>query len=159
MKVALVVVGRLRGVLTAAVEEFELRAKRYFPLEVVEVREEPASRGRSVAQVMEEEGKRLLARVPPGAEVVALDRRGALWDSVRLARHLEELAVRSSPGVAFLVGGAYGLSAEVLGRANHLLSLSAFTFPHDLARLVIAEQLYRAGTILRGEPYHKGGEG
>lgn len=156
MKIALLVVGRIRGVLAAPVQEFESRASRYFPLEVVEVREESASRGRAIEQVMHEEGRRLLARIPAGAEVVALHRKGVAWGSVRLARHLEEMAVRSSPGVAFLIGGAFGLSEEVLDRADHLLSLSAFTLPHDLARLLIAEQLYRAGTILRGEPYHKG---
>jgi 23S rRNA (pseudouridine1915-N3)-methyltransferase len=156
VKVALLAVGRIRGDLAGPVAEFEARARRYFSLEVAEVREETASRGRSPAQVMEEEGKRLLARVPTGAEVVALEREGSQWASVRLARYLEELALRSSPGVAFLIGGAFGLSPEVLARANHLLSLSALTLPHELARLVMAEQLYRAGTILRGEPYHKG---
>lgn len=156
MKVALLVVGRSRGVLSEGVAEFEARARRYFPLDVVEVKEETASRGRSPRQVMDEEGKRLLARVPPGAEVVALDRKGAPWSSEALAEHLESLAVRSAPGIAFVIGGAFGLSEEVLRRANRLLSLSAMTLPHELARLVLAEQLYRAGTILRGEPYHKG---
>jgi 23S rRNA (pseudouridine1915-N3)-methyltransferase len=159
VKVALVVVGRMRGMMEASVAEFERRARRYFPLEVVEVKEEAASRGRTAQQVMEEEGKRLLARVPNGAEVVALDRRGAAWSSEQLARYLDELAIRSSPGSAFLIGGAFGLSDEVLARASHRLSLSALTLPHELARLVMAEQLYRAGTILRGEPYHKGSEG
>jgi 23S rRNA (pseudouridine1915-N3)-methyltransferase len=158
VKVALVVVGRVRGMMDAPVAEFERRARRYFPLEVVEVKEESASRGRTSQQVMEEEGKRLLARVPTGAEVVALDRRGAAWSSERLARYLDELAIRASPGAAFLIGGAFGLSEEVLARADHRLSLSALTFPHELARLMMAEQLYRAGTILRGEPYHKGSE-
>lgn len=158
MKVALVVVGRVRGMMDAPVAEFERRARRYFPLEVVEVKEESASRGRTSQQVMEEEGKRLLARVPTGAEVVALDRRGAAWSSERLAHYLDELAIRASPGAAFLIGGAFGLSEEVLARADHRLSLSALTFPHELARLMMAEQLYRAGTILRGEPYHKGSE-
>jgi 23S rRNA (pseudouridine1915-N3)-methyltransferase len=158
VKVALVVVGRVRGMMDAPVAEFERRARRYFPLEVVEVKEESASRGRTAQQVMEEEGKRLLARVPAGAEVVALDRKGAAWSSERLARYLDELAIRASPGTAFLIGGAFGLSDEVLARADHRLSLSALTFPHELARLMMAEQLYRAGTILRGEPYHKGSE-
>lgn len=159
MKVSLLFVGRLRGPLASAVEEFERRAKRYFTLETVEVREESAARGRSPEQVMEEEGKRLLARVPSGAEVVALDRTGVAWDSIQLAHYLEELGLHASPGVAFLVGGAFGLSESVLRSANHRLSLSALTFPHDLARLMLAEQVYRAGTILRGEPYHKGARG
>jgi 23S rRNA (pseudouridine1915-N3)-methyltransferase len=156
VKIALVVVGRVRGMMDAPVTEFERRARRYFPLEVVEVKEESAARGRTARQVMEEEGKRLLARVPAGAEVVALDRRGEAWSSERIARYLDELAIRASPGAAFLIGGAFGLSDEVLARADHRLSLSALTFPHELARLMMAEQLYRAGTILRGEPYHKG---
>ena len=158
MKVALVVVGRVRGMMDSPVTEYERRARRYFPLEVVEVKEESASRGRTAQQVMLEEGKRLLARVPPGAEVVALDRTGVAWSSEQLARYLDELAIRASPGAAFLIGGAFGLSGEVLSRADHRLSLSALTFPHELARLMMAEQLYRAGTILRGEPYHKGSE-
>ena len=156
MKVSLLVVGRIRGDLATPVEEFETRARRYFSLEIMEVREETASRGRTPEQVMEEEGKRLLARVPTGAEVVALHRKGKQWSSIRLARYLDELGIRASPGVALVIGGAFGLSQEVLGRATQLLSLSAMTLPHELARLVVAEQLYRAGTILRGEPYHKG---
>lgn len=158
MKVALVVVGRVRGMMEAPVTEFERRARRYFPLEVVEVKEESASRGRTAQQVMLEEGKRLLARVPTGAELVALDRKGAAWSSEQLARYLDELAIRASPGAAFVIGGAFGLSDEVLTRADHRLSLSTLTFPHELARLMMAEQLYRAGTILRGEPYHKGSD-
>ncbi len=156
MKVSLVVVGRVRGMMDAPVAEFERRARRYFPLDVVEVKEESAARGRTARQVMEEEGRRLLARVPAGAEVVALDRQGEAWSSERLARYLDGLALHASAGAAFLIGGAFGLSDEVLARADHRLSLSALTFPHELARLMMAEQLYRAGTILRGEPYHKG---
>jgi 23S rRNA (pseudouridine1915-N3)-methyltransferase len=158
VKVALVVVGRVRGMMEAPVTEFERRARRYFPLEVVEVKEESASRGRTAQQVMLEEGKRLLARVPTGAELVALDRKGAAWSSEQLARYLDELAIRASLGAAFVIGGAFGLSDEVLTRADHRLSLSMLTFPHELARLMMAEQLYRAGTILRGEPYHKGSD-
>lgn len=146
-------VGRARGELAAPVAEYERRAARYFPFEAVEVKEQPARGDGSKA--MEAEGKRLLARVPPGVEVVALHRGGRSWSSDRLARYLAELGLRASPGAAFLIGGAFGLSPEVLARADHLLSLSAFTLPHELARLVMTEQIYRAGTIARGEPYHK----
>jgi 23S rRNA (pseudouridine1915-N3)-methyltransferase len=78
-------------------------------------------------------------------------------DSPELARYLESLALRSVPEVSFVVGGAFGLGPGVVKRANRTLALSAGTLPHELARLVLAEQLYRAGTILRNEPYHKGG--
>ena len=156
MKVILAVVGRARGGLAAPIAEYEKRAARYHSLEVVEVKEQTARHAGGPAEVMEEEGKRLLARIPPGFEVVALHRLGEGWSSVRLAEHLAEQALRASPGIAFLIGGAFGLSDEVLERARHRLSLSAFTLPHEMARLVLAEQLYRAGTIARGEPYHKG---
>jgi 23S rRNA (pseudouridine1915-N3)-methyltransferase len=106
---------------------------------------------------MAAEGERLLAKVPDGFELIALDRKGVEWSSERLARHIELLGVNARPGIALMIGGAFGLAPEVLDRADRLLSLSAMTLPHELARLVITEQIYRAGTIQRGEPYHKGG--
>lgn len=154
MKVMLVAVGRPRGLLADPIAEYERRASRYFQFQPVEVKEQPSRRGDAGA-VMAEEGKRLLARVPAGVEVIALHRTGRSWASDELASYLSELSLRASPGVAFVIGGAFGLSEEVLGRADHRLSLSAMTMPHELARLVMAEQIYRAGTILRGEPYHK----
>lgn len=144
--------------LAEAVGEYEGRLRHYFAFEAVEVKEEPHRRAGDAGRVREEEGKRLLARVRPGAEVVALHETGRQWSSDRLSRWLSELALRGSPGASFLIGGAYGLSDEVLRSAQHQLSLSAFTLPHELARLVLTEQLYRAGTISRGEPYHKGRE-
>lgn len=156
MRVLLLSVGKARGLMADPIAEFEKRAARYFSLQSIEVREEPATRARSPKQVMDEEGKRLLARLPAGYDLVALDRKGATWSSEKLAAYLGEQAERASPGVAFAIGGALGLSEETLKRATHLLSLSAMTLPHELARLVWTEQIYRAGTILRGEPYHKG---
>jgi 23S rRNA (pseudouridine1915-N3)-methyltransferase len=85
-----------------------------------------------------------------------MTREGESMASEELARYLERHAVRSSPGVAFVIGGAHGLAEAVLERGRRRLSLSKMTLPHEMARLVLAEQLYRAGTILRGEPYHKG---
>ena len=120
------------------------------------MKEEPFRRPGDAARVRDEEGKRLLARIPAGVEIVALHEAGKAWTSQKLAGYLADLAVGASPGAAFVVGGAYGLSDEVLRRARHQLALGAFTLPHELARLVLAEQLYRAGTIQRGEPYHKG---
>lgn len=158
MKLQLLAVGRVRGPAAAAVGEYEGRVRRYFGFEAAEVKEEPYRGAGGAGRVRDEEGKRLLARVAAGCEVVALHETGKQWSSEQLARYLAELAVRGSPGAAFLVGGAYGLSDEVLRTARHQLSLSALTLPHELARLVLAEQLYRAGTIARGEPYHKGRE-
>ena len=155
MKVTIVAVGRVRGPVADAVAEYESRAARYWKLDLVEV-DAGAPGGRDdVAAVREAEEERILARIPDGAEVVALTRSGRGMGSRALASWLGELGLRSSPGVAFVLGGAYGLGPGVLERSRHL-SLSSMTLPHEMARLVLAEQLYRAGTILRGEPYHKG---
>lgn len=159
MKVQLLAVGKVRGPVASAVDEYEGRIRRYYSFEVVEVKEEPYRGAGGATRVRDEEGKRLLARVAAGSELVALHETGKSWTSEHLSRYLSELAVRGSPGASFVIGGAYGLSDEILRTARHMLSLSAFTLPHEVARLVLAEQLYRAGTIARGEPYHKGREG
>ena len=154
MNVLVLVVGRVRGVLASAIDEYERRAARYWKLEVVEVKaggSDPSPEGVRAA-----EGERILARVPTGYEVVALTRVGKGMDSRKLAKYLEEHGVRATPGVAFVIGGAFGLDESVLARARRTLSISAMTFPHEMARLFLAEQLYRSGTIIRGEPYHKG---
>lgn len=156
MRVLVVVVGRVRGEVAGAVAEYEMRAGRYWKLEVVEVAAGGPGRDAGPAAVKGAEAERLLARIPAELEVVALTREGRGMDSRDLARYLERHAIRSSAGVAFVVGGAYGLGDEVLARATRALSLSAMTLPHEMARLILAEQLYRAGTILRAEPYHKG---
>jgi 23S rRNA (pseudouridine1915-N3)-methyltransferase len=154
MRIVLAAVGKAKGGVAAPIHEYEARVKRYFSFSSVEVKEEPARSG-DVDRVRTEEGKRLLARVTPHLEIVALHREGQSWTSVELAGYLSDLALHGGPGAAFLIGGAYGLSYEVLASARHRLSLSGFTLPHDLARLFLVEQLYRAGTITRGEPYHK----
>ncbi|HEX5726071.1 MAG TPA: 23S rRNA (pseudouridine(1915)-N(3))-methyltransferase RlmH [Longimicrobiaceae bacterium] len=158
MKLLLLAVGKARGAVGEAVAGYEARLRHYFAFESIEVKEEPYRREGDAARVRDEEGKRLLAKVPAGAELVALHEAGKQWTSEQLARYLSDLALRAGPGAAFALGGAYGLADEVLRRAGHTLSLSAMTLPHELARLVLTEQLYRAGTIARGEPYHKGRE-
>jgi 23S rRNA (pseudouridine1915-N3)-methyltransferase len=156
MQVSLIVVGKPGPLLAAAIREYEGRASRYWKLAVTEVRAEPATRNRPVTAVRQAEAERLLAAVPGGSDLVVMTRVGDGWSSERLAAYLDGLAVSSAPGAAFLVGGAFGLDRQIVRAARHQLSLSTMTMPHDLARLVLAEQLYRAGSILRGEPYHKG---
>ncbi|MGH7506480.1 MAG: 23S rRNA (pseudouridine(1915)-N(3))-methyltransferase RlmH [Longimicrobiales bacterium] len=157
MKLSVVVIGRADRLLREAIEEYERRAARYWNLEIIEVREERA-KGAADERVKAAESERLLQRVPAGAELIAVTRTGDAWSSTRLARHLSQLAVRSSPGAAFAIGGALGLSDEFLRSANRRMRLSTFTLTHEMARLLLAEQLYRTGTIQRGEPYHKGTE-
>jgi 23S rRNA (pseudouridine1915-N3)-methyltransferase len=155
VKFRVVAVGKPRAQhLAAAIQEYETRAARYWPLEVHEVREEPA-RSATAEQVREREGERLLAAAGAGAVLVACDAGGELRSSAELASWMRAERERAQRDVAFLIGGAYGLSPAVRDFAAQRLSFSRFTFPHELARLLLAEQLYRAGTIVRGEPYHK----
>lgn len=154
MKVLVVVVGKARRPLSDAIDAYEKRAARYWKLGVVEV--SAGAPGGAREAVLEAEGARILKRIPDGFEVVALTRAGSTMDSVELAGYLEAHGVRSTPGVAFVIGGAFGLGRAVSERATRALSVSPMTLPHEMARLLLAEQLYRAGTLVRGEPYHKG---
>ena len=156
MKVDVVVVGKTKGPLAAAVLDYEERARRYWKLAVTEVSAGGLGASAPAERVREAEGERILARVSEGLELLALTRAGEAMGSRDLAGYLADLGTRSAPGVCFVIGGAYGLDDRVLRRARRKLSLSDLTLPHEMARLVLAEQLYRAGTIVRGEPYHKG---
>lgn len=156
MKIQVIVVGRVKGVLADAVAEYEKRASRYFKLEVVEVSAGAGNRSASADAVKAAEAERILGRVDAGLSIVALTRGGRTMDSRALSRFLDNLGVRAAPGVAFVIGGAFGLDDTVLAAASRTMGLSSMTLPHEMARLILAEQIYRAGTILRGEPYHKG---
>jgi 23S rRNA (pseudouridine1915-N3)-methyltransferase len=154
MRFIVAVVGKPRDAnLAAAIREYESRASRYWPLEFHEVREEP-SRSGSADLVRQREGERLLDAVPSGARVVACDVSGETMTSERFARWMQTERERARD-VAIVIGGAFGLGENVRERKSASLSLAPWTLPHELARLVLSEQLYRAGTIMRGEPYHK----
>ena len=155
MRVTLAVVGKPRNrSLASAIEEYETRAGRYWPLDVREVKEESARGGTSDGVVRKREGERLRAAVPSGTRLVACSADGERFTSEEFAGWLgrERDAGRS---LAFAVGGAFGLDDQLLAASASRLCLAPWTLPHELARLVLVEQLYRAGTILRGEPYHK----
>ncbi len=154
MRLVVAAVGKPRDRhLAAAIQEYETRATRYWPLTVVEVREASA-KGMSAAETRRREGERLVERLPEGALVLACDERGDRLASSEFASLLTT-ARDSARDVAFVIGGAYGLDDVVRRAASRTLQLAPWTLPHELARLVLAEQLYRAGTIARGEPYHK----
>lgn len=156
MKITILAVGSPHGRLAPAIREYEDRAARYWKLETRTVDPAKATRNRPEDEIRAAEAERLTAAVPDRTEIVALTRRGKSWTSRKLASYLNELGVRSGGGATFVIGGAYGLHDSLLRRAQRRLSLSSMTLPHDLARLLLAEQLYRAGTIIRREPYHKG---
>lgn len=153
VKFRVVAVGRpVAGPLRDAIAGYEKRAARYWPIEIAEVRAEPA-KSRSPDEVRRREGERLLHR-SVGA-MVALDERGRSMSTDAFAKWLGGRRDRAED-TTFVIGGAFGLDDDVRKRASLVLSLSPWTLPHDMARLLLAEQLYRAGTIIRGEPYHKG---
>ena len=153
MRLIVAVVGKPRNAaLAAAIEEYETRAARYWPLEVHEVREERAS-GIPSSTVRNREGERLRDRAG-SARIVACDVGGKSFESEEFAKWLQRER-ESDRDTAFIIGGAYGLSDDLLAKASMRLSLAPWTLPHELARLVLGEQLYRAGSIIRGEPYHK----
>ena len=157
MKITTIVVGRAGAPLKDAILEYETRAGRYWKLNVIEVASGGGGRAKAHPdRVMEAEETLLLARLPEHAQIVALTRTGRGMSSADLAGQLQDHALHSTANVCFIVGGAFGLGAGILGRAQRRWSLSDCTLPHELARLVLAEQLYRAGTIVRNEPYHKG---
>ena len=154
MRVSVLAVGRPRqSGLADAIREYETRAAHYWPLEIVEVKEASA-RGATAEQVRTREADRLVERLTPDARVVACDPGGDTLDSNAFARWLASLR-DGAQDITFIIGGAYGLGDAVRARASRRLSLAPWTLPHELARLVLTEQLYRAGTIVRGEPYHK----
>ena len=148
-------VGKVRAPFADAVLEFERRASRYWKIEIVTVARESARSGNH-DKLKDAEAARILSRIPSHFEIVALTRSGKGMDSLAVSGLLNQHAIDASPGLAFVIGGAFGLGEAVLSRAHSHLSLSDMTLPYELARLFLAEQLYRAGTILRGEPYHKG---
>lgn len=155
MRITLVAVGRpAHPDLRRAIRDYEERVGRYFDLETVEV-SAAGGAGRSDGEVRRREGERILQRSSSAGTRFALTRQGKTLTSRSLATTIDRARTYTPDGLAFLVGGAHGLSSRVLEQADHALSLSTFTLPHELARLVLVEQLYRAGTILRGEPYHK----
>jgi 23S rRNA (pseudouridine1915-N3)-methyltransferase len=151
--VRLLAVGRDRsGLYAPAVEEYAARLGRQLKFELVELPE--ARKAAGTPRAREEEGATILSRLRPDERLVALDERGDEPTSVELSRRLARWLERGQD-VALVIGGSDGLSPAVLERADERLALSRLTLAHRLARLVLVEQLYRAMTILRGEPYHR----
>jgi 23S rRNA (pseudouridine1915-N3)-methyltransferase len=151
--ISVVAVGKLRPYYREAFDDYARRLQRYVTFREHEVRE--ASRAPPGAAQRVEEAGRLGARITEGANLVALARVGAGWTSADLAKQLERWLLAARP-LTFVIGGSHGLDSSLISRAAATWSLGPLTLPHELARVVVGEQLYRAFTILRGEPYHKG---
>ncbi len=155
MNTTLIAVGKLRPAYRAAADDYLRRLSRYGPVTEREIRE--AARAATPALRVKEESARIAAALPARGTVVLLDGAGTAWSSEALAAQLERWRTAAAP-VLLVIGGVYGVSPELSFRAAARWSLGPLTLPHELVRVVVLEQWYRAWTILRGEPYHKGGE-
>lgn len=159
MRITVVCVGKIKEKFyVQAVEEYSKRLSRYCKLEFVELPDEktPENAGEQInASIKAKEGDRILSVLRDDAYVIALAIEGNMLDSVQFSEKLEKLAVSSVSHIMFVIGGSLGLDTRVLSRADYKLSFSKMTFPHQLMRVVLLEQIYRAYRIMRGEPYHK----
>ncbi|MEJ9232998.1 23S rRNA (pseudouridine(1915)-N(3))-methyltransferase RlmH [Peribacillus butanolivorans] len=144
--------------LKQGIDEYVKRLGAYAKIEIIEVSDEKAPEILSDAemtQVKQKEGERILAKISQDTHVVALAIQGKMRTSEELAENLDKLATYGKSKIAFSIGGSLGISDDVVKRANETLSFSKMTFPHQLMRLILVEQIYRAFRINRGEPYHK----
>lgn len=159
MHIQIAAVGKVKEkYLADGIAEYAKRLRPYVKFDILEVPDERVPETMSPAeeaQAREREGERLLALIRPDALVIALAPDGELWTSEQLAARLDELGTYGGGRAVFVIGGTTGLSPAVLKRANHKLSFGRMTLPHQLMRLVLAEQIYRAVKINRGEPYHR----
>ena len=159
MKITVISVGKIKEkYFTGAIEEYAKRLSRYCKLDLIEVPDEKTPDGASEGlelQIKEKEGERILQKIPDGAFVVALAIDGKMLDSEELAGQMERWNVGGISHVVFLIGGSLGLAPTVLKRADYKLSFSKMTFPHQLMRVILLEQIYRSYRIIQGEPYHK----
>jgi 23S rRNA (pseudouridine1915-N3)-methyltransferase len=141
--------------LAEAAQRYLARIKHFYPVEVVEVATERGRQRQSDGSIMRAQSARLVAAIPDRGYTVVLDERGQLLDSLKFAKWIERLTIDSPHGVNFVVGGDVGFDETVRKRADKLLALSPMTLPHQFARVILLEQIYRACTLIRNIPYHK----
>ena len=159
MKITLVTVGKIKEKFyTEAIAEDSKRLSRYCRLEIIQVADEktPDGAGETLErQIKDREGERILAQIRDGAYVIALAIQGQMLSSEQLAAKIEQLGISGQSQIVLVIGGSLGLSDAVLKRADYQLSFSRMTFPHQLMRVILLEQIYRSYRIISGEPYHK----
>lgn len=159
MKITILAVGKLKEKYwKQAIAEYQKRLGAYTKIEIIEVPDEKAPENMSdkeVEQVKEKEGQRLLAKIKPHSTVITLEIQGNMLTSEGLAKNLQQRMVQGQSDFTFVIGGSNGLHQDVLDRSNYALSFSKMTFPHQMMRVILLEQIYRAFKIMRGEAYHK----
>ena len=159
MKITIIAVGKLKEKYwKQAIAEYEKRLSAYTKVEIIEVPDEKAPENMSdkeIEQVKEKEGQRILTKVKPQSTVITLEIQGKMLSSEALAKELDQRMTQGASDFTFIIGGSNGLHQDVMNRSNFALSFSKMTFPHQMMRVVLLEQVYRAFKINRGEAYHK----
>lgn len=159
MKITVLCVGKIKEKFFAdAIKEYSKRLRRYCKLEIVEVADEKTPDGASdlvVSQIKDKEAERMEKYLPDSSYVIALAIEGKKLTSEKLAEKIDTLGITGTSHLVFLIGGSLGMSDRLLKRADYLLSFSDMTFPHQLMRVILLEQIYRSYRIIHGEPYHK----
>ena len=159
MNIKIITVGKLKEkYLKDAIAEYSKRLSRYCRLDIIELPDEKTSENASEKEeeiVREKEGRNILSKIKDNEYVIALDLKGKHLTSEEFAQLISEKAVMGRPDLTFIIGGSLGISQEVLSRADYKLCFSKMTFPHQLFRVMLIEQIYRGFRIINGEPYHK----
>lgn len=159
MKITIVTVGKIKEKFYRdAISEYTKRLSKYCKLEILEAADEKTPDAASPAaeeNIRQKEGERILKYVKEDSYVITLEIHGKMLDSVELSRQIENLGIQGKSHITFIIGGSIGLGKEVLKRSDFALSFSKMTFPHQLMRVVLLEQIYRSYRIMNGEPYHK----
>ena len=159
MRITVITVGKIKEkYLTMAIDEYSKRLQKYCKLEIIEVPDEKTDENASDSMnelVKRKEGERILKYIKDDAYVITLEILGKLLTSEELADKINMLGIRGHSHITFIIGGSLGLSSEVLARSDFALSFSKMTFPHQLMRVILLEQIYRSYRIIQNEPYHK----
>lgn len=157
--ITIIAVGKIKEkFFSQAIEEYGKRLKRYCNFEIIEIKDEPTPENpseREKAAVLKKEGERIAEKIPKGAKIVALCVEGKQKSSEELAEFIQNAANEGKSRIVFIIGGSFGLFEEIKKAASDRLSFSKMTFPHQLMRVILSEQIYRAFTILEGKTYHK----
>ena len=155
MKITLLTVGKTdKDWVKQGIDIYASRMKHYFPFSIVEIPELKNASSLSQDQIKTKEGELILKNVKPADDVILLDERGREFSSMEFAKALQDKISYTGKDIVFVIGGAYGFSEAVRQRSNLKISLSRMTFSHQMVRAIFVEQLYRAFTIMKGEPYH-----
>ncbi|HAE91465.1 MAG TPA: 23S rRNA (pseudouridine(1915)-N(3))-methyltransferase RlmH [Tissierella sp.] len=159
MNIRIIGVGKIKEkYIQEGIKEFTKRLSRYCSLDIVEIDDEKAPESLSEKEmdmVKNKEGDKILSKIPQSSFVIALVIEGKQLSSEDLSINMKELMINGTNDISFVIGGSLGLSKDVINRSNFKLSFSKMTFPHQLMRLILLEQIYRGWRIMRGEPYHK----